>query len=362
MYIYDLQINGFRNLENLHYSPEKGLNVLVGDNAQGKTNFIEAIFLLTSGSSFRAGQDKDLIKYGEKQFSIQANYHYLDKKYSIALEYVLGKRKKITINNKKHSLFQDKLVTTLFTPDDLFLIKGPPQRRRLFLDNLLKNLSLEYKTYHDNYEHLVSRRNAILRYDPVNPTMLEALDQVFSLTAAQVIIARLNILKALDESILRFYNLLGGNETLRLKYALSFPLSPGKVNLEAIKNNIFDNLKDIRPKEIHKKLTLIGPHRDDINFYLDQKNARIFASQGQQRNIIVALKMAELETFKKVRGNYPILLLDEVLAELDIKRKRMMLDLLQASPFQTFLTSVDISLFNDINGKIIGLEQGRLLE
>lgn len=107
---------------------------------------------------------------------------------------------------------------------------------------------------------------------------------------------------------------------------------------------------------------MIGPHRDDINCYLNQKNARIFASQGQQRNIVVALKMAEIETFNRIRGTYPILLLDEVMAELDINRRKIMLDLLQNSPFQTFLTSVDISLFSNINGKIIGLEQGRLLD
>ncbi len=362
MFISEICIDGFRNLEDVNYIPVKGINVLVGNNAQGKTNFLEAIYLLSSGSSFRIGQDKDLIRFGQDRFSIRAVYNYLDKQYSIALQYTLGKRKQLTINNKKHTLFQDRLVTTIFTPDDLFLIKGSPQRRRVFLDNLLKHLSLEYKTCSENYEHLLTRRNAILRSYPVNPTMLKAVDEVFSTTAAQVVLARLNLIKLLDEVILQFFKLLGGTESLRLKYALSFPLPSGRIKLDSIKDSIAENLLANHTRELQRKTTLIGPHRDDINFYLDEKNARIFASQGQQRNIVVALKMAELEVFYRIRGTYPIFLLDEVLAELDINRRRIMLSLLQDSPFQTFLTSVDISLFSNINGKIIGLEQGRLLD
>jgi DNA replication and repair protein RecF len=362
LYISELYIDGFRNLESIYYVPVRGINVLVGNNAQGKTNFLEAIYLLSSGSSFRIGNDKDLIKFGQDRFSIRAAYNYLDKQYSIALQYTLGKRKHITINNKKHTIFADKLVTTLFTPDDLFLIKGAPQRRRAFLDNLLKHLSVEYKTYSENYEHLLRRRNAILRSYPVNPAMLKAVDEVFTQTAAQVILARLNIIKILDEIALHFFNLLGGTELLRLKYALSFPLPSGKVKLDSIRDSLTENLLTVHNRELQRKTTLIGPHRDDINCYLNQKNARIFASQGQQRNIVVALKMAEIETFNRIRGTYPILLLDEVMAELDINRRKIMLDLLQNSPFQTFLTSVDISLFSNINGKIIGLEQGRLLD
>jgi len=362
LYISELYINEFRNLEKIKYQPNKGVNILVGNNAQGKTNFLEAIYLLTSGSSFRTGHDKDLVRIGQNHFSVQAVYHYLDKHYSVALQYTVGKRKQLTINNKRHTLFHDKLTAILFIPDDLFLIKGSPHRRRAFLENLLKNLSPEYKTFSENYDHLLNRRNTILKNYPVDFNMLHALDHVFAVTAAQVILARLNILKLLDELTQQYYMLLGGNESLNLKYALTFPLPGGKVNLEAIIDVISENLQAVRPKEIQRRTTLIGPHRDDINFYLDQNNARIFASQGQQRNVVVALKMAEVETFKRIRGTYPIFLLDEVLAELDLKRRTKLLELLQKSPFQTFMTSVDSSLFSEINGKIIWLEEGRLLD
>ncbi|MGE5543455.1 MAG: DNA replication/repair protein RecF [Bacillota bacterium] len=362
MYISEIYINEFRNLERIKYKPAKGVNILLGNNAQGKTNFLEAIYLLAYGVSFRAGHEKDLIRIGQNHFSIQAVYHYLDKQYSTAIRYTLGKRKQITINNKRNTLFNDRLVAILFTPDDLYLIKGSPQRRRAFLDNLLKNLSPEYKTFSDNYERLLNRRNAILKNYPIDFNMLHALDHVFTVNAAQVILARLNILKLLDELTLQYYNLLGGSESLNLKYALTFSLPSGMVNLDSIRDVISANLQAVQSKEIQRKSTIIGPHRDDINFYLDQYNARVFASQGQQRNIVVALKMAEIETFKRIRGDYPILLLDEVLAELDINKRTKLLEILQKSPLQTFMTSVDSSLFNNINGKIIGLEQGRLID
>ena len=242
------------------------------------------------------------------------------------------------------------------------MVKGSPRGRRAFLDNLLKSLSLEYKTFSENYEHLLNRRNAILKNYPVNFNMLQALDHVFAANAAQVILARLNILKLLNELTLQYYKMIGGNESLHLKYALTFSLPGGKVNLESITEAIAEGLQAKLTKEMQRRTTLIGPHRDDINFYLDQNNARIFASQGQQRNVVVALKMAEVDTFKRIRGIYPVFLLDEVLAELDIQKRIKLIEFLQKSPFQTFMTSVDSSLFNNINGKIIGLDDGRLFD
>ncbi len=362
MYITEIQINDFRNLERVRYVPARGVNILLGNNAQGKTNFLEAIYVLATGSSFRSALDKDLIRLGQDRFFIQAAYLYLNKKHTISLQYTQGKRKRLTIDNKKYALNQERLAAVLFTPDDLYLIKGPPQKRRAFLDNLLRNISPEHRTFLENYEQLLNRRNALLKGDLPDPGMLRALDHVFSLTAAQITLARLNLLKILDELTQRFYNRLGGNEDLQLKYALTFNLPGGKVNLDSIREIVVQAMQEKYIKEKQRKTTLIGPHRDDINFYLDQKNARIFASQGQQRNIAVALKLAEVEVFKKIRGAYPILLLDEILAELDIDRRTTMLDFLMNSSFQTFMTSVDGSLFNNINGKMVWLEQGRLSE
>jgi len=362
LHITEIQINDFRNLERVRYEPARGVNILLGNNAQGKTNFLEAVYVLATGASFRGALDRDLIRLGQDQFFIQATYSYLNKKNTISLQYTRGKKKRFIINNKRHVLTQDRLAAVLFTPDDLYLIKGPPQKRRAFLDNLLKNISPEYRTFLENYEQLLNRRNALLKGDLHDPGMLRAMDHVFSLTAAQITLARLNLLKVLDELTQRFYNLLGGSEMLQLKYALTFNLPGGKVNLDSIREIVVQVMQGISVKERQRKTTLIGPHRDDINFYLDQKNARIFASQGQQRNIVVALKLAEVEVFKKIKGTYPILLLDEILAELDIDRRTTMRDFLMNSSFQTFMTSVDGSLFNDINGKMVWLEQGRLSE
>ncbi|NLW45617.1 MAG: DNA replication/repair protein RecF [Syntrophomonadaceae bacterium] len=362
MYISEIIINNFRNLERIRYEPARGINILLGKNAQGKTNFLEAIYLLASGSSFRSVLDRDLIRLGQNCFSIQATYHYLNKKHSISVQYTSGKRKQFTINNKRYAQTQDRLAAVLFTPDDLYLIKGPPQKRRAFIDNLLKSVSPEYRTSLENYEQLLNRRNTLLKGDLTDPGMLRALDHIFSSIAAQITLARLNLIKILDELTLRFYKLLGGSEELQLKYALTFKLPGGKVNLESIREIMVRVMQEKYIKERQRKTTLIGPHRDDVNFYLNQKNARVFASQGQQRNIVVVLKLAELEVFRRMRGTYPILLLDEILAELDIEKRETILDFLTNSSFQTFMTSVDGSLFNNINGKMVWLEQGRLLE
>ncbi len=281
----------------------------------------------------------------------------------MSIEYLTGKRKKITLNNKRFiPQQQDRLRATIFTPDDLYLIKGSPSRRRSFLDSLLTQISSDYKRNLDDYEQLLSRRNNLLRADSVEMAMLEAIDHVFASTAAQIIMARLNILRTLEVYALDSYQTIGGREALRLKYAVSFPLSSGKINYETVKKDLMDNILSIRSRECHLKNTMIGPHRDDINLYIKENNAKLFASQGQQRNIVIALKLAELETIHKTTGFYPIFLLDEVLAELDAQKREQIIGFLQGSPFQTFLTSVEISLFGDINGKIMRIEEGKLIQ
>lgn len=360
MYISELQIENFRNFEKLHFSPEPGLNVLVGDNAQGKTNFLEAIYILAHNSSFRIANDRDLIRFGEESYTLRANYSLGDKERLIDLNYTPAKGKTVKLNNKKRFSANERPKVTLFTPDDLFLLKGSPQGRRDFLDNIIGLVSPEYLVHRDNYETLIRRRNSLLKTDDTPPAMLDAIDAVFVETAAQIIIARLNILKLLEEDARKNYQMISGEQkAFSLKYALSFPLSAGKISLSMIMETMRSFIGESRAKEISRRFSLYGPHRDDINVYLDDKNARVYASQGQQRNVIVALKLAELEAVYKLQGSYPVFLLDEVLAELDNKRKAITLRLLQDAPFQTFLTSVEVSLFRDIRGKIVNVQQGK---
>jgi len=361
LYISKIYIRDFRNISQLEYFPDKGLNILIGTNAQGKTNFLEAIYLVTNRTSFRSVQDRHLVKFNEEGFQIQIDYNLDDKNNSLKIEYLIGKRKKITLNNKRILPDQDRLKATLFTPDDLYLLKGPPVRRRSFLDSLLIQISNDYKRNLDDYEQLLSRRNNLLKADSLDMAMLEALDHIFAATAAHIIMARLNILRHLEKYAVNSYQTIGGDDTLRLKYAVSFPLPAGKISYETVKEELLLNTISLRSRECRMKNTLVGPHRDDINFYINEKNAKIFASQGQQRNIVIALKLAELETIHRTTGVYPLFLLDEVLAELDSQKRDLIIGVLQESSFQTFLTSVEISLFRDINGKIIRLDNGKLI-
>ncbi len=361
MYITRMRIKDFRNIEDIEFCPDRTMNVFFGRNAQGKTNLLEAIYYAANGSSFRPVHDRDLLRFDQDGLGVKLEYVLRGQANSMEISLSSGKRKKILVNNKSNFGLQDRIRATIFSPDDLYLIKGAPQKRRFFLDNLLKVISGEYKRNLEDYERLLQQRNHFLRSDRIDPGKLEALDFVFVATAAGILMARLNILKVLEQFTVDSYReIAGGN--LRLKYALSFQLSPGRINQEIIKSSLMDSLAAARSREIRQKTTLIGPHRDDVNFYLDDKNARLYASQGQQRNIIVALKLAELETIKKALGSYPIFLLDEVLAELDEQTREKILHMIQEAPFQSFLTSVDVSLFQGINAKIVRVDNGRLFD
>ncbi|MGE5415705.1 MAG: DNA replication/repair protein RecF [Acidobacteriota bacterium] len=362
MHITAIEVRDFRNFEVVRYTPDRGLNILIGENAQGKTNFLEAAYFLASGSTFRSGKEKDLIRFGQTSFYLRADYQEEDKSRNIEVLYQADRPKSIKINNKRRFPATEKPVVVLFTPDDLFLLKGAPQGRRAFIDFVLAQVSPEYQTNLSTYERVLRRRNQLLRDDKVQPIMLDTLDKVMAESAAPVILARLNLLKVLEEYAAQYYEQIsGGQEKLTMKYALSFPLQGGKLNYEIIREALQSCLQQHRKQEMARRTSLFGPHRDDINLYIDNNPARIFASQGQQRNIVVALKLAEMEAVNKVRGSYPIFLLDEVLAELDSRRREIMLQLLQTAPFQSFLTSVEVSHFDEVSGKIIKVNKGHLL-
>jgi DNA replication and repair protein RecF len=247
------------------------------------------------------------------------------------------------------------------TPDDLTLLKGPPQKRRSFLDGFLAHISLDYSHKLADFERLLKKKNILLREERIDRDILGSINSLLAEISAQIIITRLNYLKVLEESAAFYYDKFSDDhEMLKIKYALSFPVEGKTINVESLTGALNENLTRIMAKEVAKKSSLIGPHRDDINIYLNEKNIRLFGSQGQQRHIVIALKLAELGANQKITGSYPVLLLDEVLAELDKNRKDITMAMLEEAPFQTFLTSVDISQLNNISGKLIRVHKGKL--
>ncbi len=363
MKIDKIQLRNFRNLKKIEYAPSPGLNVLVGDNAQGKTNLLESIFVLATGNSFRNATDSNLMNYEAEGYTIKSSYIISERCFEASLQYQVNGYKNALINNKKSSQkHSDRIRVVLFTPDDLFLVKGSPSKRRSFLDFILKQVSTEYIFNLDNYLDILKKRNLLLKREQTTGKAFAVINEVFIENAIRLVIQRINFVNILDDinrAVFREIN--GGENEIKIRYALSFAIDSDKINVavlqDALRKNIENNLKN----EIIRRKTLAGPHLDDLNFYQDGRLARTFCSQGQQRNLAISLKLAEMYAFKKIKGSYPIFLLDEVLAELDEKKRSLLIRHLQKADFQTFLSSVDFENIEDGEASIFLIKAGRLI-
>lgn len=361
MVIKSLIINNFRNLKKIDLKPESGLNIVTGDNAQGKTNLLEAIYVLSAGTSFRSGKDLQMINYDAARYQIRASYsgQYRDFMTSLVFD---GQTKNFSLNQKKvHFSHPDRLKVVLFNPDDLFLIKGSPAKRRSFIDFILQQLLADYSYDLVNYAKILKKRNLILKSEQTNKQGFTIINQLFIENAVKVIIKRINLVNIIDElSAPLFAEINGGNHELRIKYALSFPVDSDKINQSILHKSLSEQMEKKLGDEIKRKQSLIGPHLDDINFYLDGKTAKVFASQGQQRNIVICLKLAEVYAFKKVKGYYPVFLLDEVLAELDENKRLLLLQHLDQAEFQSFLSAVNFGAQKDLQAAIFNIKDGQI--
>jgi DNA replication and repair protein RecF len=339
--ITNLNIRNYRNLAEIDYAPGTGLNIIAGHNGQGKTNLLEALFVLATGYSFRSGNYRNLLAYEKSSFLVNSNYSFAGRNIESQLDYNTDKVKFI-INHKKAShRSTDRLRVVLFTPDDLYIVKGHPGRRRDFIDFMLKQISPEYYLNLDNYTKTLKKRNFLLKQDQTNTRTFAILNQLFVEKAAQVIFVRINFVNLLAEMVNNLYQVIDNNRSqIKIKYAVSFPIDSAKITLDILYQALEQNLKLSAEQEKIRKTTVLGPHVDDLNIYHSEKLARYFSSQGQQRTIAVSMKLAELYTFKKIEGYFPVFLLDEVLSELDSDRQIRLLEHLKRADFQSFLTSV----------------------
>lgn len=362
MKLQQIEVRDFRNLERLAYQPGPGLNILLGDNAQGKTNILEAIYNLGTGASFRTTSDKNLLRYDKENYALRSFYSCNDRNIEAELTYSLQKGKIFKINSKKTSFGNPlRLRVVLFSPDDLFLIKGSPGKRRHFLDFILAQIKNDYSYDLANYVKLLKKRNYLLKREQSNTRSFAIMEELFIENAARIILARINLINTMDEQAASFYNGITNQQgKLKIRYALSFPLDSGKINHDALRKALKKEIQEKKGQELKQRSSLIGPHRDDLNIYQDGKAARYFASQGQQRNLVVALKLAELHTFRKVGGFNPVFLLDEVLSELDREKRQLLLDYLQEADFQSFLTSVNLNDLDYKKAAVSSVKNGQL--
>lgn len=363
MRLQQININKFRNLINIKYQPEKIVNFFIGNNAQGKTNFLEAIYLLSNSSSFRSANDDNLINYQEEAYYINAQYCFNERCLDSEVSYNKKNGKKIFKVNRKTTNYKndDRLRIVLFTPDDLFLVKGTPSKRRFFIDFILKQLSREYSYNLENFKKILNKRNFFLKEGKANTNAFEVINGLFIENSVKLIIQRINLINLMDKLLQDIYpSLVSINTPIKIKYALSFSINCEKINIAILKDEMRRHIENNIKQEINRRKTLIGPHLDDINFYINNRSAKIFASQGQQRNIAISVKLAEVYVCKQVKGYYPIFLLDEVMAELDHLRKQSLFNLLVEADFQSFITSVSLDQIETASTKLHVFENGEL--
>ena len=376
MKIKSLKLLYFRNYLSTNIEVHPSLNVLVGNNANGKTNIIESIFCLALGKSYRTKSDSECIMFGETATAMSCIVNKNDKDLDIMLGINnKGKSAKIAgIKKTKLTDFVGELNVVLFSPEDLQIVKGSPALRREFMNREFYQFSRIYHKYYLMYQHLLKQRNSYLKDMRKNPkdemslAYLETLTSQLAKVALYITKERVSFVQ--DISKLTYKNMLNisnGQETLKIKYKSSVL---DALNITEINDESFteENLTKVMMKrsfdDIMRGSTKIGPQHDDLEFYVNDLDAKMYASQGQQRSIVLSLKLAEINYLKEKTGTYPVLLLDDVLSELDKNRQLKLLDAINEN-VQTFITTPSISdIKEDLlkKAKVFKIEDGNISE
>ncbi len=363
MYIEKLTLKNYRNYKFSQFEFVNGINILVGDNAQGKTNSAEAIFYICTGYSPKATRDKQLIKYGEKSFQItgKAISRYGD--VEVDVTYEEGKNKVIKINQvpvKKIGELMGNINSVFFNPSELKLIQQSPEDRRRFMDIAISQMSKTYFYALQKYRKILEQRNNLLK-NPDREVIYETLslwDEQLSIYAEIIINERIEFIKLLQPYAKEIHKFLSdGKENLELSCDLSYAQGDCGVK-DTLKNALSERIE----KDIVLGYTSVGPHRDDIKIKLNGEDVRIYGSQGQQRTVALSLKLSELEIFKDKFNEYPILILDDALSELDKTRRVKLLE--RVKDIQTIITCTEITeeLSCYENVKIFNISNGEITE
>lgn len=339
MIIESVKLKNYRNYEILDLQFDKGINIFYGENAQGKTNILEALYVSGTTKSHRSSRDGEIIRFLEEEAHIQTNVRKQDLSYRVDMHLKQYKSKGIAINGvsiKKASQLFGIVNIIFFSPEDLSIIKSSPQIRRKFMDSELCQLNKQYLYHLTNYNKVLNNRNKLLKDIYFRPDLKETLflwDEQLITYGSEIIEKRQKFVESLNEIVADIhFRLSGGREHLRITYVPN------------VEKEVFeDTVKKNREVDLSRKMTLSGPHRDDLCFYVNDINIHKFGSQGQQRTAALSLKMAEIELVKNFIKDTPVLLLDDVLSELDSNRQNELLN--SISNIQTFITCTGLDEF-----------------
>ena len=354
MWIKKIKIKNFRNYESEEINLEKNINIFYGQNAQGKTNIIESIFLCSLGKSFRTKKDKEMIKLNEQNALVEVEYEKSDRDGKIKIE--IGNKKNIYLNGikiKKLSELLGNLNIVIFTPDDINILKGGPQNRRRFLDIMISQLRPNYMHILNLYIKTMEQRNNYLRQikeEHKDENLLEIWDEKLAEYAIKIYEYRKEFIEKIIKKLdIIHKNITNGEEQIELEYVTECDSKEKYLKL----------LKERRKLDIIKGFTTKGIHRDDFVIYINKKEIKIFGSQGQNRTAMLSLKLAELQVIYDEIGEYPILLLDDFMSELDKTRRKNFLENIEGT--QVIITgtekldieNLEYLEYNVSNGKVL---------
>lgn len=352
-----ISLENFRNYEKekVLFSPD--VNIIYGKNGMGKTNLIEALYSFAYGRSFRA-KTKEFLRHGCDTAKIDLVFESEGREQTADIIFTKDNKKKIRVNEisiTKTSDLLGKFICVLFTPDELSLVKDGPDKRRKFMDTSIVSLRPSYFSALSAYNTCLKQKNALLKTG--NFTMLDIWDEKLSEFGASIAMMRQSYISVLSEKARAAQSDISNNtEDLEIIYAHSYKIGENK---KETKDFIFEKILESRKREIENRMSLVGPHRDDLIFKINSFNAKSYASQGQQRSIVLSMKTAQMEIIKEQEGEYPQLLLDDVMSELDCDRRDFFTEKIMGKQVVISCTDLSNLKFKD-SANLIKIEDGKV--
>lgn len=362
MIVKELRFENYRNLENNKIEPASNVNVIYGENAQGKTNLLEAIWLFCGGHSFRGSKENEMISFDKKFFRLGMDFHSADRDQNADIAFSQN-RKQIWINGVERSsssYLTEVFSAVVFSPEHLNLIKRGPSIRRRFIDAAICQHRIRYASLLSKYQQIINQRNALLkdirRHSELKDT-LAIWDDSLTAVGAQIMKERYDYLKQLREPARLYHQGISGEkEELDIRYCPTAGTDEDD-SIDALREKLREAFSGAQKEDFYTGYTSVGPHRDDLEFKINGISVRRFGSQGQQRSAVLSMKLSEAELLYQKNGERPVVLLDDVLSELDNSRQDFLLNKVEA--YQVFVTCCEESNKEQLkNGKVFYIQNG----
>lgn len=367
MKIRNLKLKNYRNYNELNINLDDKLNIFIGDNAQGKSNILESIYVLAVTKSYLSVKDKNLIKDGNDCCLLESKIYANEGNVKLNI-LITEKEKHVKINGKDIRKLVDYFShfrVILFSPDNIGMIKDSPNVRRKFLNVEIGQINNGYVRSLQNYNAILKQRNEFLKIckmsKKINYDYLEIINEKFSLFAVSVIRERYKFISLINEYLSDIYSEIMDVDNCQVKYVSTILWKDDEQEMIQDFNKYLNENID---KDVLYGLTLIGPHRDDFKFFIGDKEMGLYASQGQLRAAVLALKLSEIEIFRKNTGDEPILLLDDIFSELDLKKKNRLIKYI-IDDVQTIITTTDLHMIDEVlvnKAKIFEVESGKIVK